>query len=261
MTEAFGSLYAEGYDFMYREKDYKAECDLLESIWAETGTRVKTVLDLGCGTGAHSLELAARGYEVTGVDISPEMIAIAERKKDEAGAVNVAYYVSDIADVDLGREFDAAIMMFNVIGYLADRDQRQAALTNVRKHLDAGSPFVFDFWYGPALLEDPPGQTFRQIPVDGGEILRAASTRFDVEKRVCDITISVWRIEGDRVAGRTSERHRVTFFFEDELASSLRRCGIELVRTAAFSDPQQALTGAEWNGIGICRATRETAAT
>lgn len=254
MSEAFGPLYAEGYDSMYRAKDYRAECDLLEGIWSEAGVAVRTVLDLGCGTGGHSLELARRGYEVTGVDVSPEMVAIARRKKEEAGAEHLDYVVSDVAALSLGREVDAAIMMFNVIGYLAEPGQRSAALAAIRGHLRAGSLFVFDYWHGPAVLASPPGGTFREIPVEGGQLLRGASTEFHPEQRLCDVTMTVWKIEGDRVAGRASERHRVRFYDDDELRELLGRCGFELVRTAAFSDPAQPPATSEWQAIGIARA-------
>lgn len=254
MSEAFGPLYAEGYDSMYRTKDYSAECDLLEDVWSESGAAVKSVLDLGCGTGGHSLELASRGYAVTGVDVSPEMVAIARRKKDEARAERLDYVVSDVAALSLGREFDAAIMMFNVIGYLVDAAQRAAAIRAVRAHLRAGAPFVFDYWHGPAVLASPPGETFREIPIEGGELLRAASTRFEPGQRLCDVSMKVWRIEGDRVAGRTSESHRVRFYDDDELRQLLEDAGMDLVRTAAFSDPRQPATAAEWQALGIAVA-------
>lgn len=254
MSEAFGPLYAQGYDSMYRTKDYAAECDLLEGVWSESGVAVKSVLDLGCGTGGHSLELASRGYQVTGVDVSPEMIAIARRKTAEAGAEGVDYVVSDIAALSLGRELDAAIMMFNVIGYLVDAAQRAAAMAAVRAHLPPGAPFVFDYWHGPAVLASPPGETFREIPIEGGELLRAASTRFDPGQRLCDVTMKVWRIEGDRVAGRTSETHRVRFYDDDDLRGLLGGAGMDLVRTASFSDPSKPATAAEWQALGIAAA-------
>lgn len=251
MSGAFGPLYAQGYDSMYRAKDYAAECDLLEGVWSQSGAAVSSVLDLGCGTGGHSLELTGRGYEVTGVDVSPEMVAIAERKKAAAGAARLDYVVSDVAGLALARRFDAAIMMFNVIGYLVEREQRAAAMAAVREHLRPGALFVFDYWHGPAVLASPPVETFREIPIEGGELLRAASTEFHPEQRLCDVTMRVWRIEGDRVAGRTSESHRVRFYDEEELRELLAGAGLDLVRTASFSDPGKPATTEEWQALGI----------
>ena len=254
MSEAFGPLYAKGYDLMYREKDYPGECDLLEKIWRDSGAHVSSVLDLGSGTGAHSLELARRGYEVIGVDRSEEMVAIAEAKCAEGKISNVSYVVSDIAEAHLDRSFDAAIMMFNVIGYLADQDQRTAALANVRSHLKPGSPFVFDYWYGPAVLMDPPIQTTREIPTEEGHLVRSSSTHLDVSEQLCDITIDVARMKDGRVVDRASERHQVRFFFPEELSNLLLECGFELTRSTAFSNPTKSASTDEWSAVGSAKA-------
>jgi predicted TPR repeat methyltransferase len=84
--QVFGQVYANQYDFLYSDKDYEGECDLLEEISRRYGDgSVCTILDLGCGTGIHAIRLARRGYEVTGVDRSAEMLAKAERKAAELG--------------------------------------------------------------------------------------------------------------------------------------------------------------------------------
>src|SRR3972149_442231 len=76
----FKKQYAEFYDYLYQDKDYERECDFIEAAFNKYGCRVKTILDLGCGTGGHALILSRRGYHVVGVDRSREMIGIAKRK-------------------------------------------------------------------------------------------------------------------------------------------------------------------------------------
>jgi len=66
--------YANYYDALYREKDYKKECDFLEQIWEVSSEPISRVLDLGCGTGGHALPLAQRGYHVTGGNRSEQML-------------------------------------------------------------------------------------------------------------------------------------------------------------------------------------------
>jgi len=71
MNTVFGSEYAGAYDAIYGDKDYAAECDLVERIFKTYGYGVvQSVMDLGCGTGGHALPLAERGYEVSGIDRS-----------------------------------------------------------------------------------------------------------------------------------------------------------------------------------------------
>ena len=76
----FGS-YAQFYDSFYRDKDYAGECDFLEQMFSRHATAtVREILDLGCGTGGHVLRLLERGYDVSGVDRSEEMLASARHK-------------------------------------------------------------------------------------------------------------------------------------------------------------------------------------
>ena len=80
MSEIFGSTYADAYDLLYEEKDYLAECDLLESLFQTYGEGpIHRIIDFGCGTGNHAIPLASRGYQVTGVDRSVNMLSQAEK--------------------------------------------------------------------------------------------------------------------------------------------------------------------------------------
>ena len=72
----FGLDYAAAYDALYSDKDYEAETDVLEQLFAQYASGpVHEVLDLGCGTGSHAVSMARRGYAVTGVDFAPEMVS------------------------------------------------------------------------------------------------------------------------------------------------------------------------------------------
>ena len=86
MTTPFGPVYAEHYDLFYQHKDYEAECSFLEAVFQRfAGQPVRSILDLGCGTGGHALRLAQRGYVVTGVDRSAAMLAEARQEAERSG--------------------------------------------------------------------------------------------------------------------------------------------------------------------------------
>src|SRR5688572_31581254 len=116
MTELFGSEYANAYDVLYQDKDYLEESRLIDRLLQAYGNGpVRTVLDLGCGTGNHALPLAQLGYEIVGVDRSAGMLESA-RKKAISQQINgkANFYQDDIRSVQLQRAFDASIMMFAV---------------------------------------------------------------------------------------------------------------------------------------------------
>ena len=86
MTAPFGPVYAEHYDLFYQHKDYEAGCSFVEAIFQRfAGQPVRSILDLGCGTGGHALRLAQRGYAVTGVDRSAAMLAEARHEAERSG--------------------------------------------------------------------------------------------------------------------------------------------------------------------------------
>jgi ubiquinone/menaquinone biosynthesis C-methylase UbiE len=60
MSQSFGLIYSDAYDLIYRDKDYNAECDLIERIFQTYSNSTRSVLDLGCGTGNHAFPLAQR---------------------------------------------------------------------------------------------------------------------------------------------------------------------------------------------------------
>jgi SAM-dependent methyltransferase len=123
-ASVFGRDYAAAYDNLYRDKDYLAECDLIEWVCKTYATGpVRRVLDLGCGTGGHAVVLAEREYLVVGVDRSPEMLERARARGSSA-----RFEQGQIASVDLGETFDAVLMMFAVLGYQVGNADVQAAL-------------------------------------------------------------------------------------------------------------------------------------
>lgn len=135
MNTVFGPTYAHTYDLLYQDRDYAAECDLLERVFQQYASqRVKTILDLGCGTGNHALLLAARGYSVVGVDRSEDMLGIA-RSKAKRQRLSIAFHQGDVRQVDLGQTFDAVLMMFAVLGYQTENADVLAALRAARPHL------------------------------------------------------------------------------------------------------------------------------
>ena len=108
---------AEYYDVLHDDVDYPAECNLLERVFSRfLESRTVTILDLGCGTGNHALELASRGYQVTGIDASPGMVRVARKKA--RGRTKAAFVRADMRRFDLGRRFDAAICMDGAFTHL-----------------------------------------------------------------------------------------------------------------------------------------------
>lgn len=257
----FGDAYALSYDALYRDKDYDAECDAVERAFAERADGpVRSVLDLGCGTGSHALRLARRGYAVTGVDLSEPMLARARAKAAAEPGLDAAFRggdlraLGDALDADAG-PFDAAVVLFAVLGYLGTNADLRAALAGVRGALRPGGLLVFDGWYGPAVLADPPGERVRVLDVgDGRTVLRAASGTLDPLHHRCTVDYRLWTLDGDRVLSQAEERHEMRFFFPLELELLLEDAGFAAPALGAFPDLDRPPDAGSWTFIAAARA-------
>ena len=105
MSPVFGKEYSDSYDLLYEEKDYDGECTLIEQIIRDySKIPVHSILDLGCGTGNHSLRLAERGYDVTGVDRSNEVLDIAKEKANKK-KLPYTFFQSDLREFDNHKKY------------------------------------------------------------------------------------------------------------------------------------------------------------
>lgn len=251
----FDAQYAGQYDLLYAGKDYSAECDLVESaIRKYAATRPRTLLDVGCGTGGHSIELARRGFTMTGVDLSDHMLGLARGKSAALPQPQQPKWLQgDARDFDAGGTFDMAIMMFAVIGYLTGNDDVLKGLRNIRRHLPANALFVCDFWYGPSVLRDPPTDRVRVLPAGAGEVIRTTQTTLDPVTHTADVTFRLWSIENGRVGSNTRETHRLRYFFPQEFALLLSQAGFTMQSISAFPTLEAPLTDETWNAFVVAR--------
>ncbi|MBV9328767.1 MAG: class I SAM-dependent methyltransferase [Chloroflexi bacterium] len=247
----FGEAYAGAYDALYHDKDYAAECDLIEGLCASYAQQpVKRILDLGCGTGGHAVVLAERGYQVVGVDRSADMLRLACERGSSA-----RFQQGDITAVDLGETFDAALIMFAVLGYLTANADIQAALRAARRHLTADGLLVADVWYGPAVLAQRPSERVKVIDTPtGGRVIRAASSQLDTRRDVCTVDYHLWRLEDGKLTAEVCERHPVRYFFEPELQAFLASAGFELARIGGFPNLDEEPSERTWNVAFVARA-------
>jgi SAM-dependent methyltransferase len=262
-SKVFGEPYSSLYDSFYHDKDYEAECDLIEEAFRRYGDGpVRTILDLGCGTGSHAFSLARRGYQVTGVDRSPGMLAAARQKaaSQPTGAADYlpTFLESDLRNLDLGKQFDAVLMMFAVLSYQLTNADVLAALATVRRHTRAGGLFIADIWYGPAVLAQRPGDRVKVISTPQGQIIRAATGSLDVYRHLCEVGYHLWRLENDRLVRETRESHQMRYFFPQELILFLNLEKLRLLNISAFKNLDQAPGEDTWNILVIAKFNAAT---
>jgi SAM-dependent methyltransferase len=227
--------YSRYYDLLYRDKDYAAEARHVHEILQKHAPGVRSLVELGCGTGAHAAELASLGYEVVGVDMSDGMLAAAAARKAELPAVQaerIAFSHGDARSVRLGRQFGAVVSLFHVISYQTSNSDLTAAFATASAHLEPGGVFVFDCWYGPAVLTERPSTVVKNLSDDAIDVKRVAEPRMHVEENVVDVNYAVTIT--DRITGKVetlNETHRMRYLFTPELAMMLEGAGMALIES------------------------------
>ncbi len=141
---------SEHYDTFNENTDNsKTTNNTIEKILHEY--KVKTVLDLTCGTGSQVFWLIKRGYSVTGADISLEMLNIAKNKAQQE-QINLNLLHGDMRSIKVGK-FDAAITIFNAVGHLT-KSGFAKAMRNISANLNDGGIYVFDIYNLSYLMHD-----------------------------------------------------------------------------------------------------------
>lgn len=130
--------YAHCYDKFYHAKAYDKESSFIDALL--TKYQVKTVLDVGCGTGAHLFELEKMGYDCEGLDFNLEMIEVA-RKKIKGGL-----YQADMRNFNLNKKYDAILSLFAVFNHNLTLDEARNTLARMKSHLNEGGLLIIDLY-------------------------------------------------------------------------------------------------------------------
>ena len=155
MEQLFNKEFSNVYDQIYADKNYTEECNFICEAIEEYAPQTQSILDLGCGTGSHMLELRDRGYQMTGIDASPWMLELAKTKFDLAGHRSDLHQAS-LSTFALNQTYSTIIAMFSVLGYCQTLEDLQQTLERIHQHLKPGGLLIFDCWQKEGVLKSPP---------------------------------------------------------------------------------------------------------
>lgn len=231
MAETVFDAYSRYYDLLYRDKDYAGEAAFVAGQLRRYAPGVVRVLELGCGTGGHAEHLARLGFSVHGIDQSETMLAGAAARQAKLPpqiAGRLAFAPGDARTARTGGTHDAVVALFHVMSYQASDEDLRAVFATAAAHLRPGGLFLFDFWYGPAVLAQRPEARVKRLEDERIRVTRRAEPAMRENERVVDVDYAV-SIE-DRSTGAVQElreTHRMRYLFLPELAA---------LRGAAFAE-------------------------
>lgn len=221
--------YAYYYNAFYQDKDYKSEALQVDYLLKKYGENIQKIINYGCGTGRHELELSKIGYQCTGIDMSSLMIEIAQKNAMKEG-LDINYYVAKIQEYRPQKKYDAVISLFHVMSYQNSNEDILSALRAARAALEQGGIFLFDVWYGPGVLSDKPVVRVKEVEDEQNRLLRIAKPVMHERENIVDVCYEVFVI--DKGTGHTkaiNEVHNMRYFFRPELEILLGQAGFKLV--------------------------------
>ena len=250
--------YARYYDLLYRDKNYGGEVDFIDSLIKKHVPGAESILELGCGTGGHAEYLAKRGYTVHGIDISDDMLRMAARRHVGFSPElqgKTKFEKGDVRTARLGRKFDVVLSLFHVMSYQTTNEDILAAFQTAREHLNKGGIFLFDCWYGPAVLTDRPEVREKEWSDDAIKISRKAVPVLHPNKNVVDVNYRI--TVQDKQSGKVKEiheTHHMRYLFIPEIELLFSQTSFQLrAFTSSMNDSKPGLT--TWNVLIVGQST------
>lgn len=240
--------YAEYYDLLYSEKDYAGEASYVHNLIQRYYPGARTILELGCGIGSHARHFANFGYDVLGVDRSPAMVKQAASRSIPTSG-NLVFLTGDLRTARFGKTYDVVLALFHVMSYQVSNTDLQLAMQTAALHLRPGGLFIFDCWYGPGVLTDPPATRVRRLKNEYISITRIAEPlHYPNEDRV-DVNYEIL-VEHSNGTERIREIHSMRYLFAPEVEQLLGNAGMKLIKTKAWMLEQTPTLGT-WNACFI----------
>ena len=246
---SFKREYAEVYDLLYQTKDYHYECDLIDRIINKYKPETRTLMDYGCGTGNHAGIMAQKGYSVYCLDRNEHMLNIAKRKF--AGNSNIHLYAVDKKAEIPPHSIDAVVVLFDVLSYMNANEEINDFFRYVKRILSKGGLFIFDFWYGPGVINLKPEKRWKEYDFGAHKILRLTSPEHDVSHCTVNVTHEMILIENEKIIERFTDMHGMRYFFENEIRLFLEYHGFEVLKFGTWNAIDNPATEKDWSAIVV----------
>lgn len=228
-SEGYNSI-ARVYDKLNAEINYKVWADFIEMCFEKYMTaKPEIVLDLACGTGSMTYELASRGYDMIGVDGSDDMLSEAYSRGTSVNGSNILYLMQDMRSFELYGTVGAVTCCLDSLNYLTGDGDLDKCLATVHNYLEPDGIFIFDM-NTPYKFENIYGDNsyILEDTVDGKNVYCGWQNYYDKEKKICSFYLSLFEEQNGKYMRSDEEQHERCYALE-EVKDSLAKNGFELL--------------------------------
>lgn len=230
--------FAAVYDLFMDNIPYEEWCHNIVEILKEYGISDGLVLDLGCGTGSMTELLAARGYDMIGVDASEEMLELAVEKREQSGH-DILYLLQDMREFELYGTVRAVISICDSMNYITEEEELLQVFQLVNNYLDPGGIFLFDmntiYKYEQLLAEN----TIAENREEGSFIWE---NYYDPEEQLNEYDLTLYIREEDDRYSRYEETHLQRAYPVKRVLELLQKAGMQVLKVIdceTLKEPQE----------------------
>lgn len=217
------------YDRLMSHVDFSAHVDFCLRILSARGWKGRDILEIACGTGTIMLELLHRGFEVAGLDNSPEMLARADRKISASG------YVPRLIEQDMRRitvpgSYDLVLCSYDSLNYILQKKELASVFKGVFQALRPGGMFLFDIdsEYRMRYVRGQNTFTF-----DEEDIFYSWRNDYDIKKQLCTMELDIFVLAGENSYKRFQELHIQRYYSPESIYELLVDSGFKQLGTYA----------------------------
>ncbi len=223
------------YDKLINDVDYKEWADYYFKIFQRYGLDPKLGLDLGCGTGNLTVELANRGIEMTGVDLSEDMLMVAREKSD---GLDILYLNQDMTEFELYGTVDFIISSLDCINYITDKRDLLKVMKLANNYLGPGGLFIFDINTRYKLENVIGDNTFI---LEDDDCFCSWQNEYDKRRKLSDFYLTFFCKNGEEYT-RFDEHHNERAYDIDEIKAIIESSGMRLLKVyhdRSFENPKK----------------------
>lgn len=223
--------YAKYYDLLYKDKDYKTECEYVVSLIKEFHPKTKKILEFGSGTGIHGRVLSNLGFLVSGIELSPEMIKFGDQNAGFPNGIgSFTCFQGDCTETFINDDFDAVLSLFHVLNYQISDDMVYSMFRNAHRQISKGGIFILDYWFAPAVWYQRPKLRIKNTENDEFNITRIAEPECNEGANQINVNYKTF-IESfsNNCIEKIEETHKLRTFCSNEIRQFSRSTGFEVL--------------------------------
>lgn len=227
--------FASVYDKLISDVDYNKWADYYFKIFRRYGLDAKLGLDLGCGTGSMTRIFSERGVDMTGVDISEDMLMVAQQKNEDG---KILYLNQDMTDFELYGTVDFIVSSLDCMNYITDKRDFLKVLKLANNYLNPGGLFIFDINTKYKLEKVLGNNTFA---LEDEDVFCTWQNEYDKTRKLCDFYLTFFAKEGEGYV-RFDEQHTERAYDIDEICAMIKKSGMRLLKvydSLSFKEPTQ----------------------